>query len=151
MNIIQAGKSIVITGFDHVAVTTTKLHAFCDYYARVLDARVEEEYEIGGTIVVKRLAIGEAMFNVHQQGNGVDLVAKSPTPGSVDLCFRWDGKIGHIKAQLESRGVEVIEGPVARTTSDGTPSISVYFRDLDGNLVELMAVEDVRRTLHFVL
>lgn len=130
----------MITGFDHLAVTATNLDAFCDYYARVLDAHVEEEYEIGGTIAVKRMAIGKAVFNVHQEGNGIDLVAKNPTPGSVDLCFRWDGTIGQAKAQLESRGVKVIEGPVPRTTSDGTPSSSVYFRDLDGNLVELMAV-----------
>jgi hypothetical protein len=45
-------------------------------------------------------------------------------------------------AHLEGKGVEVVAGPVRRTTADGRPSMSVYFRDGDGNLLELMSVED---------
>jgi catechol 2,3-dioxygenase-like lactoylglutathione lyase family enzyme len=129
----------MIRGIDHVAITVANLEAACAFYARVLGASVEEEYEIGGRIAVKRVAFGQAILNIHQQGNGVDLVARQPTPGSVDICFRWEGKIEAAKGQLESRGVTVIEGPVARTTADGLSAHSVYFRDPDGNLVELMA------------
>ena len=34
-----------------------------------------------------------------------------------------------------------LEGPTARRTADGLPSRSVYFRDPDGNLLELMAAD----------
>jgi catechol 2,3-dioxygenase-like lactoylglutathione lyase family enzyme len=85
------------------------------------------------------VAIGQAILNIHQQGNGVDLVARQPLPGSTDICFRWVGDIDAAKTMLESRGVVVIEGPVARTSADGKPGSSVYFRDLDGNLVELLS------------
>ena len=129
----------MISGIDHVAITVADLDASCAFYAHVLGATVEEAYEIGGRIAVKRVAFGQAVLNIHQQGNGVDLVARQPTPGSVDICFRWDGGIDAAKARLESRGVTVIEGPVARTTADGIPANSVYFRDPDGNLIELMA------------
>lgn len=129
----------MIQGIDHVAITVADLDAACAFYARVLDAVIEEEYEIGGRIAVKRVAFGKAIFNIHQQGNGVDLVARQPLPGSTDICFRWQGGIDEAKAMLEGRGVEVIEGPVARTSADGQPAMSVYFRDLDGNLVELLA------------
>lgn len=129
----------MIRGIDHVAITVADLDAACAFYARVLGASVEEEYEIGGRIAVKRVAFGQAILNIHQQGNGVDLVARQPMPGSVDICFRWQGDIAVAQVQLESRGVTVIEGPVARTTADGISAYSVYFRDPDGNLIELMA------------
>jgi catechol 2,3-dioxygenase-like lactoylglutathione lyase family enzyme len=129
----------MIRGIDHVAITVADLDATCAFYECVLGAQVEEAYEIGGRIVVKRVALGKAILNIHQQGNGVDLVARQPLPGSTDICFRWDGDIGAAKARLEGLGVTVIEGPVARTTADSMPANSVYFRDPDGNLVELMA------------
>ena len=129
----------MIQGIDHVAITVADLDAACDFYSRVLGAVVEEEYEINGRIAVKRVAFGQAILNVHQQGNGVDLVARQPLPGSTDICFRWQGGIEAAKAMLDSRGIDVIEGPVARTSADGKPAVSVYFRDLDGNLVELLA------------
>lgn len=129
----------MIRGIDHVAITVADLDAACAFYARVLGARVEEAYEIGGRVAVKRVAFGQAILNIHQQGNGVDLAARQPLPGSTDICFRWAGGIDAAKAQLESRGVAVIEGPVARTSADGIAGNSVYFRDPDGNLVELLA------------
>jgi catechol 2,3-dioxygenase-like lactoylglutathione lyase family enzyme len=129
----------MIRGIDHVAITVTDLDATCAFYSRVLDARVEESYEIGGRIAVKRVAFGQAILNIHQQGNGIVLVARQPLPGSTDICFRWDGSIDAAKTMLESRGIAVIEGPVARHSADGAPGRSVYFRDLDGNLVELLA------------
>ncbi len=129
----------MISGIDHVAITVADLDATCAFYAHVLGAQVEEAYEIGGRIAVKRVALGQAILNIHQQGNGVELVARQPVPGSVDICFRWLGDIVAAKAQLESRGVTVIEGPAARTSADAIPGQSVYFRDLDGNLVELLA------------
>jgi catechol 2,3-dioxygenase-like lactoylglutathione lyase family enzyme len=129
----------MIQGIDHVAITVADLDAACAFYGRVLGAVVEEEYQIGGRIAVKRVAFGQAILNVHQAGNGVDLVARQPLPGSTDICFRWNGGIDAAKAMLEGKGVAVIEGPVERTSADGLPASSVYFRDLDGNLVELLA------------
>ena len=129
----------MIRGIDHVAITVADLDATCRFYADTLDARVEETYEIDGRVIVKRVAIGQAILNVHQQGNGVDLVARQPLPGSTDICFRWGGDIAAAKQLLESRGVEIIEGPAPRVSADGKPASSVYFRDPDGNLVELLA------------
>lgn len=129
----------MIRGFDHIAITVADLDATCRFYERVLDANVEEAYEIGGMIAVKRVAVGGAIMNIHQQGNGVDLVADKPLPGSADICFRWGGDIESAKAQLESRDVAIIEGPVERISSDAKPASSVYFRDPDQNLIELLA------------
>lgn len=130
----------MISGFDHIAITVADLDVSITFYERVLGAVVEESYEVDGRVIVKRVKIGGAMFNVHQQGNGVDLVARLPMPGSQDLCFRWEGTIKEAQARLEEAGVPVIEGPAPRFASDGRPAQSVYFRDPDGNLLELLAV-----------
>lgn len=129
----------MIRGINHIAITVSDLDSACDFYARVLGARIEESYEIGGKLVVRRMAIGGAILNVHQQGSGIDLVARDPLPGSVDICFRWDGTIEAAQAQLDDAGIAIIEGPVPRTSADGRPASSVYFRNPDGNLVELLA------------
>jgi catechol 2,3-dioxygenase-like lactoylglutathione lyase family enzyme len=59
-------------------------------------------------------------------------------PGNSDLCFAWPGRIEEAVEHLRRRGVEVEEGPVPRrgARGDGT---SVYFRDPDGSLLELIA------------
>lgn len=131
----------MIVGIDHVAITVADLDATCRFYDHVLGATVEEEYEIGGRIAVKRVVFGRAILNIHQQDNGVELVARAPLPGSTDICFGWDGDIEQARTRLESRGVTVIEGPVPRTSAGGRPGKSVYFRDPDGNLIELLAAD----------
>ena len=41
-----------------------------------------------------------------------------------------------VAGELEEAGVEIVEGPVEKTGARG-PIDSVYFRDPDGNLVEV--------------
>ena len=82
---------------------------------------------------------GGVRLNVHQQGNGIDLVAALPTPGSVDICFRFGGTIKEAEALLTDNDIEIIEGPSPRIDNEGNQAQSVYFKDPDGNLVELMA------------
>jgi catechol 2,3-dioxygenase-like lactoylglutathione lyase family enzyme len=131
----------MISGFDHVAITVADLDAACDFYVRTLDARVDADYQVEGRSIVRRVLLGGAMFNIHQRGNGVELVANKPTVGSVDLCFRWRGGVQSAIARLKKAGVEIIEGPAPRTSADGQEGLSVYFRDLDGNLLELLSTE----------
>jgi catechol 2,3-dioxygenase-like lactoylglutathione lyase family enzyme len=50
----------------------------------------------------------------------------------------WPGPIGGAVAHLRDRGVEMEEGPVPRSGARG-PATSVYFRDPDGALLELMS------------
>ena len=39
------------------------------------------------------------------------------------------------------RDLAVVEGPVPRPAADGAPGRSVYFRDPDGNLIELLGTD----------
>jgi catechol 2,3-dioxygenase-like lactoylglutathione lyase family enzyme len=130
-----------ILGIDHIAITVSDLEAACRFYDRLFGARTQVNFAPQGKPLVRQIALGGALLSVHQAGNGIELVARKPTIGSADICFRWDGGIASAVALLNERGVEIIEGPVPRHTADGKPSQSVYFRDLDANLIELMATE----------
>ncbi|WP_083202879.1 VOC family protein [Marinomonas gallaica] len=56
--------------------------------------------------------------------------------GSENLCFVIDTPITDAIKDIERNGVKVIEGPVSRTGALGTIH-SAYFRDPDGNLIEV--------------
>jgi catechol 2,3-dioxygenase-like lactoylglutathione lyase family enzyme len=79
------------------------------------------------------------MLNIHRAGHSHPLVAARPTTGAVDICFRWNAPIDAAVETLAAAGVEIIEGPVARICSDAIEGRSVYFRDPDGNLIELLS------------
>jgi catechol 2,3-dioxygenase-like lactoylglutathione lyase family enzyme len=50
----------------------------------------------------------------------------------------WDGPIESAVQRLEDFGIEVELGPVERTGAGGRGS-SIYFRDPDGSLLELIS------------
>jgi catechol 2,3-dioxygenase-like lactoylglutathione lyase family enzyme len=131
-----------IAFIDHVAVTAADLDISCRFYEDVLDARAVHDYVADDVILARQMRIGGAMLNVHRAGNGVALAAAKPTPGAVDLCFRWAAPIALAVEHLQSRGVTIIEGPCRRVASDGAEGMSVYFRDPDGNLLELLTTHE---------
>ena len=59
-----------------------------------------------------------------------------PSPGSADLCFVARTPMDQVIAHLGSCNVPIEDGPVPRSGALG-PMISVYFRDPDGNLIEV--------------
>ena len=132
---------MAITGFDHVAITVADVEATTAFYDKLFGVKVGFDYAPDGKTLVRQLLMGEnkIMFSVHQSGNGIALVARKPTPGSVDLCFRWDKSIQAAMDLLAQHNIAITDGPSPRTYSDGRKSSSVYFRDPDGNLIELMA------------
>ena len=130
-----------IAGIDHVAVTVSDVDKACQFYIDVLGGEELFDHVIDGKRLVRGIRAGGAMLSVHQSGNGIDLVARKPTVGAVDMCFRWSGGIASAQARLAEHGVRVIEGPVTRFSNDGTPATSIYFHDLDGNLLEFLTTD----------
>ena len=131
---------MAISGYDHVAITVADLERTCSFYRDLFGALVEGPHILSGKQAVSRLVIGGAAMSVHQSGNGLDLVARRPTPGAADLCFRWEGGIEKATALLAARDIDIVEGPAERTACDGRRGQSVYFRDPDGNLIELLSL-----------
>jgi catechol 2,3-dioxygenase-like lactoylglutathione lyase family enzyme len=82
---------------------------------------------------------GGRRLNVHGPGATPEPRAADPVrPGNSDLCFVWDGSPAEAVAHLAAHGVEVELGPVERVGARGAGT-SVYFRDPDGSLLELIS------------
>jgi catechol 2,3-dioxygenase-like lactoylglutathione lyase family enzyme len=130
-----------IEGFDHVAITVADVDATVDWYRRVLAAEpLYWDRWLAGTLPVALLQVGASRLSVHPAAAPVAPHAATPTSGSADLCFRFDGPVGEILELLDANGVAVVDGPVARPASNGERGTSVYFRDPDGNLLELLTL-----------
>ena len=129
-----------ISGLDHIAITVSDLDATLDFYRRVLNAEVlYEDLFRAGKIPIVILQVGASRLSVHPASKPASPHARRPTPGSADLCFRWDAPIAEAEKQLAASGVVIEEGPLPRPAADGSPGRSVYFRDPDGNLLELLS------------
>ena len=84
----------------------------------------------------KALRFGQQKINLHEAGKEFEPKALHPTPGSADLCFITTVPLEEAIAHLESCGVELMGEPIERTGAIGVLR-SIYFRDPDGNLIEL--------------
>jgi catechol 2,3-dioxygenase-like lactoylglutathione lyase family enzyme len=121
-------------GLDHVVLRCTDFDRTCDFYSRVLGAEVLE-LEYGR----RALRLGRQQLNLHGPGSTPHPVAAHPAAaGGFDACFVWKGSPEEAIAHLRACGIEPELGPVPRTGARG-PGSSVYFRDPDGSLLELIA------------
>ena len=123
--------SMKIDRIDHLVLTVADVAATCEFYSRVLGMEV---VTFGGAR--KAVAFGRQKINLHEHGKELEPKAAHPTPGSADLCLIAAAPLAEVVAHLESCGVTILEGPVVRTGATG-PLTSVYFRDPDGNLIEI--------------
>ncbi len=124
-----------IAALDHVVIAVSDYERSTAFYRDVLGAEV---IDLSYGRIGYRLP-GGTQLNVHGPGNEASPRAADPVrPGNGDLCLRWEGSIEDARAYLESKGVEVFEGPVERIGARGTGT-SVYFRDPDGSLLELIS------------
>lgn len=129
-----------IRGFDHWAITVASIERTIAFYREVLGSEIlYEELWRRGEIPIVSMRIGANVINVHEAGSEASPHADRPTPGSGDFCMRWDAPLEEAVALLESKGVAVVEGPVPRPAADGELGRSVYFRDPDDNLLELLS------------
>lgn len=121
----------MIAGIDHFVLTVRSVEATCEFYQRVLGF---ERVDAPGRPTA--LAFGNQKINVHELGRTFDPKASAPTPGSADFCLITDGPLSEVQDSLMNSGVVVEVGPVERIGAQGQ-MMSVYFRDPDGNLIEV--------------
>ena len=109
---------LCVEDLDHLVLTVADIKATCRFYQQVL-GMTPFTFGNGRTA----LSFGNRKINLHEVGKG-DLPQAHRTP-AVEM-------LDHLKAN----GVPVEEGPVRREGALG-PITSVYFRDPDGNLIEV--------------
>jgi catechol 2,3-dioxygenase-like lactoylglutathione lyase family enzyme len=120
-----------IDRIDHIVITAFDVERTLDFYSKVMG--MEPITFAGGR---RGLAFGKQKINLHQSGREFEPKALKPTPGSMDLCFITETPLVEVISHLKSHGVAIAQGPVEKTGAQG-PMMSVYFRDPDGNLIEV--------------
>ncbi len=120
-----------IRAIDHVVLTVRDIDRTLSFYRRALGMSPVRFGEGRHA-----LAFGEQKLNLHQAGHEFEPKARVPTPGSVDLCLLTDTPLDDVMAELRAADVAIELGPVAKTGAR-RPLWSVYFRDPDGNLIEV--------------
>lgn len=123
----------MILGLDHVVLTVRDPEGAAAFYTRVLDLPVVRFGQ-------GRIALQAGRQKINLQSLGQE-TRNHACIGSGDLCLLTDREPEAVVARLRERGVEVVEGPVTKTGALGAFT-SVYFRDPDGNLIELSRYPD---------
>ncbi len=116
---------------DHVVLTVADVERTIAFYERAL----------GMTAISfgdgrRALAFGDQKLNLHQAGREFEPKARRPTPGAIDLCFTSDVPVGEVADHLRDLGIAIELGPVDKTGARAQLR-SIYFRDPDGNLIEV--------------
>jgi catechol 2,3-dioxygenase-like lactoylglutathione lyase family enzyme len=127
---------VSVTGLDHLVIAVSDWERSNAFYRDVLGV---------GLVELDRgrwaYRLPNAQLNVHGPDARAEPVAAEPVrPGNSDLCFRWSGPIAEAVAHLEAHQVQIELGPVERQGVRGSGS-SVYFRDPDGSLLELISYD----------
>jgi len=128
---------ITLERIDHLVMTVSDLARARDFYARVLGMEARE-FAPGRWA----LFFGQHKINLHQADTSFRANARQPTVGAVDICFVTRQPPAELMAHLAACGVALERTPSARDGALGA-ILSVYFRDPDGNLIELASYEHV--------
>ena len=127
----------MISRIDHVVINCRDVEAMAAWYERVLGFEREEFF---GPIQRIALKFGRQKINLRPSGARDWMTGEVDPPGAMDLCFVTDGAIDAAIERLAAQGVAIIHGPVAQRGALGEMT-SIYFRDPEGNLLEIASYE----------
>jgi catechol 2,3-dioxygenase-like lactoylglutathione lyase family enzyme len=119
-----------LTGLDHIVLCVADVDRAVAFYERVLGMQPREERP--------------GKWSVHFGANKISLqdartapdIARDTVPGSGNFCVLTDEPVERVAAVLRGLGIDIVAGPDEREGATGK-ILSVYFRDPDGNLVEV--------------
>lgn len=120
-----------IDKLDHLVLPVSDIDRIAEFYTTHLGM---EKRTFGNGRVA--LHFGDQKINLHPAGWDYEPKAVVSTAGSADLCFIAAEPVEAIRLILEESGIDIIVGPIRRAGAIGE-LLSIYFRDPDGNLIEL--------------
>ena len=121
---------------DHVVITVNDLNKSIEFYTKVLGMHLHEFLSATDNIKRKSLKFGNQKINLHEVSKPFKPHAKSPKPGSMDMCLLSQKKIEDWIIKFNNLHIKIEEGPVQKTGANG-PIKSIYVRDPDQNLIEI--------------
>jgi len=133
-----------IAAIDHWVLVVKDLEETFAFYRKLgLEAGWQERPGGRGTRPIIRISETQKLnlYVVDRYETESPTFAPGYGPGSADFCLRWEGTVQEAQDFLERAGVPVLGEPAARSGSQG-PATSLYVRDPDNNLIELMTYGD---------
>jgi catechol 2,3-dioxygenase-like lactoylglutathione lyase family enzyme len=147
-----------ITGLDHVAYAVARNEEMLAFYRRLgftvvlhdgrgLATDDEDAWRAEGNLLWAVVTGPSKIFMIpweRWQAAGytpATLRAPEAHPGTMDVCWVWEGTVESAQQHLADAGAEIIDGPVERAGGAGGGrqlGTSLYFRDPDENLLELI-------------
>jgi catechol 2,3-dioxygenase-like lactoylglutathione lyase family enzyme len=120
---------------DHIVLTVADIEATTLFYERALELKRET---FRGPDGQQRYALsfGRQKINLQDSSTVTPTKAARPTFGSGDFCLIAAVPLDDVIAHLRAQQIAIEAGPVPRRGALGALR-SVYFRDPDGNLVEV--------------
>jgi catechol 2,3-dioxygenase-like lactoylglutathione lyase family enzyme len=120
---------------DHLVLTVADIEATTQFYERALGF-TREAFRGPDGQDRRALKFGSQKINLQDRYTVTPTKARRPTFGSGDFCLLAAVPLADVVAHLRAQGIEIEAGPVPRRGALGALR-SVYFRDPDGNLVEV--------------
>ena len=120
---------------DHIVLTVADIEATTQFYERVLGFERESFRGPEGQ-ARHALRFGRQKINLQDRDTDTPTKAAKPTFGSGDFCLIAAVPLDEVMAHLRAQRVPIEAGPVQRRGALGALT-SVYFRDPDGNLIEV--------------
>lgn len=124
-----------IDRIDHFVLYVKDVDKTCEFYTKAL-GMVRDDFKAGDGDIRSALKFGRNKINLHPYPSPYEPKGANPEAGAGDFCLITDTPIETVMAHLEGIGVEIEVKPSKRTGAAGTLK-SIYFRDPDGNLVEV--------------
>lgn len=120
---------------DHIVLTVADIEVSLAFYERALG--FEREVFSGPDGQTRyALRFGRQKINLQDGATATPTKAARPTQGSGDFCLIAAVPLAEVARHLAAENIALEAGPVPRRGAVG-PLTSLYFRDPDGNLVEV--------------
>jgi catechol 2,3-dioxygenase-like lactoylglutathione lyase family enzyme len=118
-----------VRSLDHIVFCVRDVERTCAFYRRVLGMEPREERP--------------GKWSLHFGANKISLqdaeaspaIARDTVPGSGNFCLLTDTPIADVAAHLRAHAVDIVDSGERQGATGAI--VSVYFRDPDGNLVEV--------------
>jgi catechol 2,3-dioxygenase-like lactoylglutathione lyase family enzyme len=119
-----------VLAFDHIVLCVADVARTRRFYERVLGMESREERPGKWS-----LHFGANKISLQDARSAPD-IARDTVPGSGNFCLLTDTPIDAVVKHLQDEKIVMTNGPIERAGATG-PIMSVYFKDPDGNLVEV--------------
>ena len=119
-----------VLALDHIVLCVGDVARSCRFYEDLLGMEPREERPGKWS-----LHFGDHKISL-QDSEAAPAIARGTVPGSGNFCLLTDMPVADFATRLDAEGIAIVDGPGERAGATG-PILSIYFRDPDGNLVEV--------------